>query len=149
VATSQRFSSLQSNRYQYWRVALRTFADHPLAGTGTAGFRVEWLRRRTIPEQAKDAHSLYLETAAELGLVGLLLLGTVFAAVVLAARRALRLSPAATAGPVAVAAVWAFHTGIDWDWEMPTVTLLALVFVGAILALADGGEAPSRASPPD
>ncbi len=138
-ATAQRFGSLQSNRYQYWRVALHTFADHPLAGTGTAGFRVEWLRRRTIGEQAKDAHSLYLETAAELGLVGLALLGTVLGGVAVAARRALRLAPDTAAGPVAVVVLWAFHAGIDWDWEMPTVTLLGLAFAGALLALADGG----------
>jgi hypothetical protein len=148
AATAQRFGSLQSNRYQYWRVALSTFADHPLAGTGTAGFRVEWLRRRTIGEQAKDAHSLYLETAAELGLVGLALLATVLVAVALAARRALRLAPAAAAGPAAVIALWAFHAGIDWDWEMPTVTLLGLAFAGAILALADGGETAGSATTP-
>ncbi len=138
TATAQRLGSLQSNRYQYWRVALHTFADHPLAGTGTAAFRVEWLRRRTISEQAKDAHSLYLETAAELGLVGLALLGLLLAAVGLAARRALRVAPAAAAGPIAVVVMWAFRAGIDWDWEMPTVTLLAILFAGALLALADG-----------
>ena len=141
TATTQRLGSLQSNRYQYWRVAVHTFADNPVAGTGTAGFRVEWLRRRSIDEQAKDAHSLYLETAAELGLVGLALLGLLFAAVALAARRALRLRPAAAAGPIAVIVMWAFRAGIDWDWEMPTVTLLAILFAGALLGLADGGAA--------
>jgi hypothetical protein len=146
AATAQRLGSLQSNRYQYWRVALNTFTDNPLAGTGTAGFRVEWLRRRTIGEQAKDAHSLYLETAAELGLVGLALLATLLVAVGLAARRALRVAPAAASGPVAVVTLWAFHAGIDWDWEMPTVTLLGLAFAGALLALADGGEAGTTTS---
>jgi O-antigen ligase len=147
-ATAQRFGSLQSNRYQYWRVAVRVFADHPLRGTGTAGFRVEWLRRRTIGEQAKDAHSLYLETAAELGLVGLALLATVLAGVALAARRALRLAPETAAGPVAVVVLWAFHAGIDWDWEMPTVTLIGLAFAAALLALAEGapGSEPRRVS---
>ena len=110
------------------------------AGTGTAGFRVEWLRRRTIGEQAKDAHSLYLETAAELGLVGLALLGTALAGVAVAARRALRLAPESAAGPVAVVVLWAFHAGIDWDWEMPTVTLVGLAFAAALLALADGAR---------
>jgi O-antigen ligase len=146
-AETQRFGSLQSNRYQYWRVALDTFADHPVAGTGTAGFRVEWLRRRTIGEQAKDAHSLYLETAAELGLVGLALLGMTLVAVALAARRALRLAPAAAAGPVAVVALWAFHAGIDWDWEMPAVTLLGIAFAGALLALVDEGAAEPPPTP--
>ena len=39
--------------------------------------RVEWLQRREIAEGVRDAHSLYLETAAELGLVGLLALARV------------------------------------------------------------------------
>ena len=69
-ATNQRFSSLGSNRYAYWRVAIDTGADHPLAGVGASGFRVEWLRRRHIDETVRDAHSLELETFAELGLVG-------------------------------------------------------------------------------
>ena len=78
-ADPARLASAQSNRYAYWRVALDAFADHPLAGVGSGGFRVEWLRERDVVEPARDAHSLYLETAAELGLVGLLLLGTAIA----------------------------------------------------------------------
>jgi hypothetical protein len=35
---------------------------------------------------------------------------------------------------VAVAIAWALHAGIDWDWEMPAVTLPVLVLVGVLLA---------------
>ena len=65
---------MQSNRYAYWKVALRTFADHPLIGVGSGGFQAEWLRERPFREPVRDAHSLYLETLAELGLVGFALL---------------------------------------------------------------------------
>ena len=75
-ANPARFASAQSNRYAYWHVALDAFAAHPLKGVGSGGFRVEWRREREVLDPARDAHSLYLETAAELGLVGLLLLGT-------------------------------------------------------------------------
>ena len=68
---SGRLVSVESNRYDYWRVAVATFAEHPLRGIGTGSFRVEWLLRRDREESVRDAHSLYLETAAELGLVGL------------------------------------------------------------------------------
>jgi hypothetical protein len=30
--------------------------------------------------------------------------------------------------------VFAVHAGIDWDWEMPVVTLAALGCAGAVLA---------------
>ena len=41
-------------------------------------------------------------------------------------------------------AVWAFHTGLDWDWEMPAVTLLAIVIAGALIAQSEQ-PAPSGA----
>ena len=69
-ANTARLGSLDSMRYEYWRVALETFADHPLIGTGSGGFRVEWLRERPEKDASGEAHSLYLETLAELGLAG-------------------------------------------------------------------------------
>ena len=57
-----RLASAPSNRYEYWRVALGAFADHPLLGIGAGGFAVEWLRERPIAETVRDAHSLYIET---------------------------------------------------------------------------------------
>jgi hypothetical protein len=141
-ADPARLASAQSNRYDYWRVALEAFGAHPLAGVGSGGFRVEWQRERTVVDPARDAHSLYLETAAELGLVGLLLLGTAIAGVVLGAARARRRRPAAAAGPIAALALWAVHAGIDWDWEMPALTLVALALAGALAALS-AEEAPA------
>jgi hypothetical protein len=123
-ADPARLASAQSNRYAYWRVALSSFADHPLAGVGSGGFRVEWRRERDVLDPARDAHSLYLETAAELGLVGLLLLGVAIAGVVVSARP--------EAGLVAALALYAVHAGVDWDWEMPALTLVALLIAGAL-----------------
>ena len=87
----------------------------------------------------RDAHSLWLETAAELGLVGLALLAAFARRRRGRARRArAAATPAAVAGPAAALAVWAAHSAIDWDWEMPGgATLTALVLAGLVLALAD------------
>jgi uncharacterized integral membrane protein len=139
--TSSRIVSTGSNRYEYWDVALRSFADHPLAGVGTGGFAVEWRRERTLDEVVQDAHSLYLETGAELGLVGLALLLAAWLGVALAARAALREDPVLVAGPVAVLAAWALHAGIDWDWEMPALTLFAVTLAGLLLSQARGRSA--------
>src|SRR5205085_280310 len=106
-ATPTRLASAESNRYAYWRVAIAAFAAHPLAGVGSGGFRQEWRRRRSIQDPARDAHSLYLETAAELGLAGLVLLTAAIAAVVMSAMAAQRREPAAAAGLVAALALWA------------------------------------------
>ena len=63
-----------SNRYEYWKVALKVSADHPLAGVGPAASGSNGSSAATIAERVRDAHSLELETLAELGLVGFALL---------------------------------------------------------------------------
>jgi hypothetical protein len=131
-----RFGTLESNRYAYWHVALRAFAHEPLVGVGAGGWAVWWLRYRPYADGARDAHSLELQTLAELGLIGAALLAALLAGVALAARAARRAAPAAAAGPIAGCVVWLAHSPLDWDWQMPAVTLVAVVLAGAVLALA-------------
>ncbi|MCW2998324.1 MAG: hypothetical protein JWN65_1873 [Solirubrobacterales bacterium] len=144
-ATSQRLQTASSNRYAYWKVALQTFADHPLAGVGTGGYAVEWLERRSIDDRVRDAHSLELETLAELGLVGALLLAGALGGVALCARRVQARDPGLAAGPVAALTVWAVHSAVDWDWELPALTLLAFTLASVLLAQAQAPAAPARA----
>lgn len=132
-ARAGRLVSLESHRYEYWKVAAGAFADEPLRGIGSGNFRVRWLRERPVPESARDAHSLYLETAAELGLLGLAALGLLLAGAVAGARRA---GPGAAVAAAALAA-FAVQAGIDWLWEMPAVSLPALSLLGLVLAHAD------------
>ena len=141
---ASRYVTLQSNRYAYWRVAFRAFGDEPLHGVGAGGWAVWWLRYRPFNDFAQDAHSLPLQTLAELGLVGVALLGAFFAGVGLAARSANRIAPALAAGPIAGFVVYAAHAPLDWDWQMPAVTLVAIVLAGALLALS--GEAQSSSA---
>ncbi|MGH2948238.1 MAG: O-antigen ligase family protein, partial [Solirubrobacteraceae bacterium] len=122
---AQRLASAQSNRYAYWEVALEGFAGQPLIGDGSGSFRTTWLRERPFLESVRDAHSLYLETGAELGLVGLAALALLIAGT---ARRAR--APAATAA----LAAFALHAAIDWDWEMPALTLVALALAARVIA---------------
>jgi O-Antigen ligase len=142
-----RLTTLQSNRYAYWKVAWRAFEAEPIRGVGGGGWAIYWLRYRPFNAGAQDAHSLYIQTAAELGLIGIALLAATFTGVVVAARRALARAPALAAGPTAALVVWAAHVAVDWDWEMPAVTLLAIVLAGGLLSLCDFGP-PERASAP-
>jgi hypothetical protein len=136
-----RLASAQSNRYEYWRVAAGSFAAEPLIGVGSGGFQVEWLRERRFEESVRDAHSLYLETAAELGLAGLAALLAMLGGVAAAARRA------AAPGAAAACAAWALHAGLDWDWEMPALTLTALLLAAALCAAAEPAPPRSPAAP--
>jgi hypothetical protein len=139
--TSGRLASTGSNRYEYWKVAVRAFADHPLEGVGSGGFAAEWLQRRTIDEVVRDAHSLYLETLAELGAVGLLLLLLALGGIAACARAAYRADPGLAAGPCAALFAFALHAGIDWDWELPALTLVAVTLAGLLVSRASARSA--------
>jgi hypothetical protein len=137
-ATASRLGSASSNRADYWRVAWQAAGERPVGGLGPGGFGPAWLRERPYDEPAKDAHSLPLETLTELGLAGLALLLALLGSVAVAARDALRADAALAAGPAAVAATWLVHACIDWDWEMPALTLVAVACAGALLSAPAG-----------
>jgi O-Antigen ligase len=134
---ASRYVTLQSNRYAYWRVAFRAFGQEPLRGVGAGGWAVWWLRYRPFDDFAQDAHSLPLQTLAELGLVGIALLAASFGGIALAARDAYRTEPRLAAGPIAGLVTYLAHAPLDWDWQMPAVTVVAIVLAGALLASAE------------
>jgi O-antigen ligase len=131
---AQRLVTLQSNRYAYWSVALKAFSAQPVHGVGAGGWSVWWLRYRTVREFAQDAHSLPLQTLAELGLVGAALLLAFLTGVGVTAFDVLRIDRAAAAGPIAGVVVYIAHAPLDWDWQMPAVTLVAMILGGQLLA---------------
>jgi O-antigen ligase/polysaccharide polymerase Wzy-like membrane protein len=133
------FSFSGSGRALIWKAAWDEFRTAPLLGTGPGTFERHWLRERASEIKVRDAHSLFLETLAELGVVGLALLLTALLIPVYAAVKARRhpLVPAAFGAYVA----YLVHAGVDWDWEMPAVTLTALL-IGAALVVASRGEPP-------
>ena len=132
-------------RYDYWRVALDAFADHPLAGVGAGNYEPRYAARRDHPKYSRYAHSLPLNVLAETGVVGFLLLfGAIGCAVaaVLSRRSGLSASGRATvAGCLAVTASLLGHASVDWVEQVPAVAIpgLGFLFVGVRLA------APERA----
>jgi hypothetical protein len=124
-------------RASYFHVAWHDeVVAHPLLGTGAGTFGLYWARSGKPLELggALDAHSLYLETLAELGPLGLLLLVVMLLAPLrgVLQHRAVGYVPAA-AGAYAA---WLVHAGLDWDWELPAVVVAALC-CGAAVAAAD------------
>ena len=91
-------------------------------GAGT--YESYYLQHRTNGLKVKNAHNLYLETLADLGPIGLLLLVAGLAAPLVAGVRAREeaLVPVAFGGFTA----YLLHAGADWDWQMAAVTLTAL-----------------------
>jgi O-Antigen ligase len=153
---ASRLTTLSSSRYAYWRVALHTFDKQPIRGVGAGGWAVYWLQHQGHNGFAQDAHSLPLQTMAELGLIGLALLIVLFVGAGLAARRALVVDRAAATAPLAVIVAWFSHSLIDWDWQMPAVSLIAFAMAGLLAALAaessrdavsEPAASPSRSDP--
>jgi hypothetical protein len=138
TATTRLFEFQGSRRAELWTAALRDFSDHPLAGSGAGTYESYWLMTRPLPVGVRDAHSLYLEALAELGIVGLLVLLAALAAPFAAAVR-MRAHPLVP-GAAGAYAAYVLHTGVDWDWEMLAVTLAGLSFGAALVVAARRGE---------
>ena len=49
------------------------------------------------------------------------------------------------AGPIAGFVVYVAHAPLDWDWQMPAVTLVAIVLAGALLAGAAAQDPRAQA----
>jgi hypothetical protein len=131
---NRRLFNLSGNgRLPQWRVAWHEYEAHPWLGSGAGTYELAWNQRRPYAAQVRDAHNLYLETLAELGPVGLALLAVGLTAPAVAAVRARRHALV----PVAFGAYTAFlvHAVVDWDWEIPAITL-AGIFCGAGLLVA-------------
>jgi hypothetical protein len=126
-----------NGRAQLWRVAIEADRGHWLAGTGAGSFERNWDRSPRASFVVRDAHSLYLETLSELGIVGLALLVTLLAVPLAAATRvrAVPLVPAA----VGAYATFLLHNAVDWDWELSGIALTGL-FAGCLLLVASRGH---------
>jgi len=132
-------SASSDGRVDLWRVALDALRASPLHGTGAGTYEIDWDRRRSEIFPAQDAHSLYLETLAELGWVGLLLLAvTMIGILVGVARPARGPERSLYAALFAAALAWVLAAAVDWDWQMPAVTMWLFAVGGLALAAPSG-----------
>jgi O-Antigen ligase len=144
-----RLTSLSGTRFQLWKVALHAFDAKPLTGTGAGTFEFWWNRHATQSEFVQNAHSIWLENMAELGLPGLLLIVIFSAAMFAAALVALRRSRRGSSAAACVAATAAFivfmvQASVDWMWQSTAVTVLALTGVAIVTSRASRPRAQSR-----
>jgi O-Antigen ligase len=135
VNLNRRLLSFSGNgRADLWRLAWDDAKRHELAGTGAGTYERYFLAHQPAKVgRVRDAHGLYVETLAELGGIGLMMLLAALAVPFLVLRRGRGhpFVPAATGAYVA----YLVHAGVDWDWELPAVTLAGLL-CGASLLLA-------------
>jgi hypothetical protein len=128
-----------------WRAALSAFGERPLSGRGAGSFGQYWLEHRGSRLNIQDAHSLYLETLAELGAVGLTLLVIWFAVPLIAGAR--RRSEPLVPTALGALTVYLAQAAVDWSWELPALTVSAMLVAAGLVTVADG-RSPERAPAP-
>jgi O-antigen ligase len=132
IAVLQPVDTTTSFRTAYWQAALEEARARPLLGSGAGSFHLTWERRGPDGMFVRDAHSLYVEALSELGPAGLVLTLALVIVPISAAIRGRGDPIVAVAGAAFV--LFAVHAALDWDWEMPVVTLAALGCAAVVLA---------------
>jgi O-Antigen ligase len=149
VAAGHLTSAGASGRYQFWQAALDAFASHPFGGVGAGNFELYWNAHPQLALALVNAHSLYLETLAELGPAGLaLVLAFLAIPVAVAARRSSRGSAVEEDAALAVLAAGALSAALEWTWQIPAAFAPVIVVAGLMVAGTGAkktAESPARA----
>jgi O-antigen ligase len=131
-----------AGRHEFYKVAIEAFGEKPILGHGAGTYQFSWNQLRSIELPVHDAHSLYLEAFAELGVVGgLLVIGLIGTLLWVAfATWHAAPEPQRDRHAVLLAAMLAFAVGaaFDWFWEIPAL--------GAFFFLAGGVVVAARCS---
>jgi hypothetical protein len=140
-----------SGRWQFWSAAADQWREHPLAGAGAGAFEPWWAEHGTLDWFVRNAHSLWLETLAELGVIGMLLIAGAFAVGVASgvARLGARRDDerATVAALLAVVLGFALSATIDWTWQLPVIAALAMLSLGLLTGPATAKAQPTAAAP--
>jgi tetratricopeptide (TPR) repeat protein len=146
---SHLFSANGSGRWQFWSAAADQFRDEPFHGAGAGSYEAWWAQHGSLAVFVRDAHSLYLETLGELGVVGLVFVGgallSALALGVVGVARAGSGERTTRAALLATAIAFALSAAVDWMWELTVVSVVGFTCLGLLAGLGLGeGE---RADP--
>lgn len=127
-----------SGRDEFWSVAVDAFGEKPLLGHGAGTYRFSWHLLRHNSVNNLDAHSLYLQAFAELGVVGGLLVLAVVGTLLwigLAAWRAAR-GPRRDlyAALFGTCLAFAICSAIDWFWQIAAMGAIFFLAAGVLVA---------------
>jgi O-Antigen ligase len=143
VVAQARINLASPDRGGALRAAVGVIAEHPLVGAGPGQADLQQRGQNGGTRFFGYAHNEYAQIAAELGLVGLVLLGALLLALARLLWRARATGPAGAtwAGVVAATAAFAVHSGFDFVWHLPAVLLAVLLLVGVVLPAPGGADA--------
>lgn len=131
-------TSLQG-RLNFWHAAAAIFRDHPVLGTGAGTFgAVHAAYQRDVRFYASDAHNLYMQTLAEMGVLGLVALLLILGSIAVSAVRLMAQVRGGEEYPLIVGVVvgvlaFLLHSGVDMDWRFPANPALMFALVGVLV----------------
>jgi O-antigen ligase len=146
---ARHLASAEGNgRYQFWQAGIDAFEAEPVHGVGAGGYEAWWLRHGSLAYYIRNAHSLFVETMAELGLLGLAALLAFFVPAFAGGVRGRGRDPGAAGIGLAALACGTASAAIDWTWQLPgafaPVVVIAAVLLGPALYAGRAGAAPPR-----
>ena len=157
-----RLTSVGSVRAKYWDESIKIFKAHPAKGVGAGGYATARLRYRNDNLAVRHAHGYAVQTAADLGALGLGVSGLLLLAWILATGRTLGwrvpwrstrpARPRVAYGPEHVAMatlatlvlVFGVHSFVDWTWYVPGTAVIALLAAGWVV-----GRGPLHEAAPE
>ncbi|CAA9477890.1 MAG: hypothetical protein AVDCRST_MAG67-654, partial [uncultured Solirubrobacteraceae bacterium] len=136
---SRLVSSNSGNRWVWWKEAAGAWSDRPVQGWGAGSFPVTHRMYREVELNVTQPHNMPLQFLAETGIVGTLLVSGAIGFLLFCALDRLRAMPRGRerdlgAGLFAGAIAWLVHGLVDWDWDIPGVTIPVLLFLGVLAA---------------
>jgi O-Antigen ligase len=127
-----------NGRDEFWRVAVDAFEEKPVLGHGAGTYRLSWYQLRDEAVPNTDAHSLYLQAFAELGLVGgllvLALVGTILWTGFAAWRGAQGVRRDLYAALLGACLAFAVCSAIDWFWQIAVIGAIFFLAAGVLVA---------------
>jgi hypothetical protein len=146
-----RFGSLDTGRYDLWKVAVRGFEQRPAEGYGAGNFGYLNVRLGHPFLFPYQAHSQLLEVAATLGFPGIALFLVVLivplgACVWARLRRPSRSEQLLAAGVGGSLGYFAVHAQVDWIWQLSSCALPALLLAAAVIGMLPAGAERRRSA---
>jgi O-antigen ligase len=132
-----RFTFDSPDRWGSFLAAWELFLHHPVTGVGPGIDELVLARTTGGTSVYRFVHNEYLQTLAELGIIGGILLVAFLAMVVRRLWRDRAGAGALGVGALAALAALALHAGFDFVWHIPAVPLLAAAFVGVAMPHTD------------
>ena len=141
-----------SGRWQFWSAALAQFRAHPLNGGGAGSYETWWMQHGSFAYTVHDAHSLWLQTLGELGVLGIVPLALAFGgALAFGAWRLRAVRPServAVASLIALLVGWMLGAAVDWIWELAAVGAIGVAALALLCArsseVRDGAAGTER-----